>query len=115
MSSTDSDSSLIIMEFGNSTKNVCMCVSVSIVLILLIIMTPLHKFMMSSVIGRFAVLSILGYSLYYNITQTTRFSTHFDVSLLGGQWDHMKTNIICSWTLSVFIFMLFFSVLKTFL
>lgn len=111
---SSNESSRTIMEFGKSTKNVCMCVSVSIVLILIITMTPLHKFMMSSAIGRFAVLSILGYALYYNISQTNRFSSHFDISLLDGQWDHKKTNVICSWTLTVFIFMLFYSVLRTF-
>lgn len=107
-------SSQTIMEFGQSTKNVCMCVSMSILLIVFVMMTPISKFMLSSMIGRAIVLSILGYTLFYSVMQTNKFSTHFNISLLGGEWDHMKTNVVCSWTLNVFIFMLFFSVLKTF-
>lgn len=107
-------SSQKIMEFGQSTKNVCMCVSLSIFLIVFVMMTPISSFMMSSMIGRGIILAILGYTLYYSVMQTNKFSSHFNVSFLGGEWDHMKSNLICSWTLNIFIFMLFFSVLKTF-
>lgn len=108
-------SSQTIMEFGQSTKNVCMCVSLSILLIVFIMLTPISKFMMSSMMGRVIVLGILGYTLFYSVMQTHKFSSHFNISFLGGEWDHMKTNVVCSWTLNIFIFMLFVSVLNTFL
>lgn len=107
-------SSQTIMDFGQSTKNVCMCVSISILLIVFIMMTPINKFMLSSMLGRAVVLVMLGYTLFYSVMQTNKFSSHFNISFFGGEWDHMKTNVVCSWTLNIFIFMLFFSVLKTF-
>lgn len=107
-------SSQKIIEFGQSTKNVCMCVSLSILLIVFIMMTPINSFMVSSMIGRAIILAILGYTLFYSVMQTNKFSSNFKISFLSGDWDHMKTNAVCSWTLNVFIFMLFFSVLKTF-
>lgn len=108
-------SSQTIMDFGQSTKNICMCVSLSILLIVFIMLTPISKFMMASMMGRLIVLAILGYTLFYSMMQTNKFSSHFDVSFLDGEWDHMKTNVVCSWTLNIFIFMLFVSVLNTFL
>jgi hypothetical protein len=106
--------SLTIVEFGRSTRNVCLCVSVAIILILLFIMSPINKFILSSRVGKLAILIILGYAIFYNISQTTKFSNKFDISLISGEWDHMKTNMICSWILTLFIIILFYNVFKTF-
>lgn len=109
----DTDS-ITIVDFGRSTKNVCICVSFAIILIIIFMMTPISKLIYSSMFGRFIILIILGYALYSNMLQTTKFSYRFDISLISGDWDHKKTNVVCSWVFSLFIFILFYTILKTF-
>ena len=104
----------LIIEYAKTTKNICACVSVSIFLILLFILSPLNKFILTSMIGKISILILLGYVLFINITKTTNFSKQFHIDLIKGSWSPIKSNILCSYVFSIFIFVLFVSVLKTF-
>ena len=68
-------SSLIIIEYAKTTKNVCLCISISAFLILLFIMTPLNSFLLSSIFGKVIILTLLGYTIFYNVTKTNKFAT----------------------------------------
>ena len=57
--------------YSNGTKNVCICTIISILLILLFIISPLNKFIIASMFGKIAILSILAFALYKNIIETT--------------------------------------------
>ena len=102
----------IIIEFAKTTQNVCMCTGVSIFFILLFTMTPLNTFLLSSIIGKIIILTLLGYTLYYSISKTNHFSNKFNVSLTSGNWHAIKTNIICSYIFSLFLLVLMLSVIR---
>ena len=101
-----------IIEYAKSTKNVCMCLGISIFLIILFMMTPLNSFMLSSIFGKVIIITLLGYTIYYNTSQTNKFSKNFNMSLLSGNWDELKTNIICSYIFSLFLLVLLLSVIR---
>ena len=105
-------SSTMVVEFAKSTQNVCMCLGISIVFIILFIMTPLNSFLLSSIFGKVIILTLLGYTLYYNVNQTNKFSNNFNISLTDGNWDVLKTNIVCSYVFSAFLLVLMLSVIR---
>ena len=105
-------SSTMVVEFAKSTQNVCMCLGISIVFIILFIMTPLNSFLLSSIFGKVIILTLLGYTLYYNVMQTNKFSNNFNISLTDGNWDVLKTNIVCSYVFSAFLLVLMLSVIR---
>lgn len=115
-SSNDYNVKTQIIEFLKSTKNTCMCLSISMFLILLFILSPLDNFLMSSIFGKVMILTLLGYTLYYNLTKTNNFynkvKNDFNISLFSGNWDALKTNITCSYVFSAFLIILILSVIR---
>jgi hypothetical protein len=105
-------SSTMVVEFAKSTQNVCMCLGISIFFVILFMMTPLNSFLLSSIFGKVIILTLLGYTLYYNISQTNKFSNNFNISLTSGNWDVLKTNIVCSYVFSLFLLVLMVSVIR---
>lgn len=102
----------LIIEYAKSTQNVCICVSISMFLIVLFMMTPLNTFLLSSIFGKVIILALLGYTLYYNVSNTNKFSNNVDVNVTSGIRNAVKTNIICSYTFSFFLLVLMFSVIR---
>ena len=107
-------SSSMIIEFTKSTQNVCICVGLSMLFILIFMMSPLNSFMLSSIFGKVIILTLLGYTLYYNTTQTNKFSKNFNVNIWNQNetWKQIKTNIICSYIFSLFLLVLIISVIR---
>lgn len=106
MSSQDKD---ILINYSNGTKNVCTCTIASIFLILVFIISPLNKFFIASVFGKIVILGILLFALIKNVSVTFDFSKQIDFS---GDWNSLKTNILCSYLFSAFIIILILSVLN---
>jgi len=102
----------IVIEFAKSTQNVCICSTLSIFFIILFMMTPLNTFLLSSIFGKIIILSLLGYTLYYNVSKTNKFSNNFNINLSSGNWDALKTNITCSYIFSFFLLVLMISVIR---
>ena len=75
-------SSSIIIEYAKSTQNVCLCISISAFLILLFIMTPLNSFLLSSIFGKVIILTLLGYTVFYNVTKTNIASSYIFTGFL---------------------------------
>ena len=103
-----SNSNSILSEYTVNSKNVCLCTTVAIFLIILFIISPLNNFILVSIPGKLLIAGILAYTLYKNYMVTNKLAQNTIMS------DNLKTNIICSYILSVFILLLFFSVLQSF-
>lgn len=101
--------------YSNNSKNVCICTTVSIILILLFVISPLNKFFIASLFGKFAAILILAYALYQNYTNTENLSKTSNIYLFKGEWSPLKTNILCGYIFSFFILLLFFSIVKNML
>ena len=105
-------STLMIIEFSKSTQNVCMCLGLSVILIVLFIITPLNTFMLSSIFGKVIIMTLLGYTLYYNTQQTNKFVKNFNINIWNDNWGPLKTNVLCSYIFSVFLLGLIISVIR---
>ena len=107
-------SSITVVEFAKSTQNVCMCLGLSIFFIILFMMTPLNSFVLSSIFGKVIILTLLGYTLYYNIIQTNKFTHNFNINVWNNNavWDPLKTNVLCSYIFSLFLLVLILSVIR---
>ena len=108
-----SKTSILIVQYAKATQNVCMCLSISIFLIILFILSPLNKFLLTSIFGKVIILLLLGFTIFYNVTQTNKFSKDFNVSISSGNWDTIKTNVVYSYVFSIFLLILFVTVLKS--
>jgi hypothetical protein len=100
-----------LIDYSSGTKNVCICTIVSILLILIFIVSPVSNFIIASLFGKFLILAILTFVLYKNISITFAFSKNVG-GIFNGEWSALKTNILCSYTFSIFIGILIFSVLN---
>lgn len=111
---TNNSSTLMIIEFSKATQNVCMCLGLSVFFIILFMVTPLNTFMLSSIFGKVIILTLLGYTLYYNTQQTNKFVNNFNVNLWNddSNWNPLKTNVLCSYIFSVFLLGLIISVIR---
>jgi hypothetical protein len=107
-------SSLMIIEFSKSTENVSICLGISVLFIILFMMTPLNSFMLSSIFGKVVILTLLGYTLYYNTEQTNKLVKLLNINIWNENesWSPIKTNIICSYIFSFFMLVLILSVIK---
>ena len=105
-------SSSIIIEYAETTQNVCLCISISAFLIILFIMTPLNSFLLSSIFGKVIILTLLGYTIFYNVTKTNKFAKNFNIDFASGEWDPIKTNIACSYVFTGFLLVLMLAVFQ---
>ena len=111
-------STLMIIEFSKATQNVCMCIGLSVIFIMIFMMTPLNTFLLSSIFGKVVILTLLGYTLYYNTQQTNKFVNNFpkftnmNIWNENSNWCPLKTNILCSYMFSVFLLVLILSVIR---
>jgi hypothetical protein len=99
-----------LIQYSDGTKNVCMCTIISIFLIFIFIVSPVNNFVLASMLGKLIILLILAFALYKNLSITFNFSKN--IGMFEGEWNNTKTNVICSYLFSAFIFILIFSVLK---
>ena len=106
------DSSSIITNYAKSSKNICLISTISICLILIFIFSPLNQFIMTSIIGKIVILIILSYAVFQNINITNHFSQKIDTHMKNNNnYNSIRTNIICSYVFSIFLFILVISVL----
>ena len=109
---SSSFASIMVVEYAKATQNVCTSLAVAIFLIILFMMTPINSFLLSSIFGKIIILILLGYIIYYNIQQTNKFSKEFNISLTSGNWNAIKSNISCSYIFTLFVVILFLSVVR---
>ena len=111
---TNTNTNLVI-QYAKTTQNICLCLGVAGLLIIIFILSPLNSFFMASVIGKALILSLLVYMMYYNIQQTNQFAHNFDINFFNDNvsWGPVKTNVLCSYVYTAFLFFLTVSVLRS--
>jgi hypothetical protein len=110
----DSDNHFSVTTFTNDTKKICTCSAISIFLIILFIISPLSNFFVASSFMKIVTLTILGYIIYLNNKQTELLklvNNHANNEKIHSQ---LNVNIICSYTFTFFIGLLFIFVIKSF-
>jgi protein-S-isoprenylcysteine O-methyltransferase Ste14 len=97
-----------INDYVQSSKTICLSTTVAVLLIFIFVISPLKQFMFSSIVGRLAILTILGYALFRN-SQIT-----YGLFKITSSTAPKGSNLLCSGFFSIFILILFLSVVKTF-
>jgi len=98
--------------YSNNSKNICVCTAISIIIIFLFVISPLKQHLFVSMSGKIVALLILAYVLVKNYMNTNYFSQSTNSNLLKGEWNSIKTNILCSYVFSFFILLLIFTLIK---
>ena len=83
----DTNTNLVI-QYAKTTQTICLC------------------------LGEALILCLLAYMMYYNIQQTNQFANSFNITFLNinDNWGPIKTNVLCSYLYTVFLFFLTVSV-----
>ena len=98
----------MINDFSKITQHVSICLGLSVIFILLFIVTPLNTYLF----GKIIVVTLLGYTLFYNTQQTNKFVSNFNVDMFSSDWNPIKTNILYSYLFSICLFVLIVSLFR---
>lgn len=97
-----------------NTNRVCSCAAFAIFLIVLFILSPLSNYFLTSVFMKIVTLLLLGYTIYLNVQQTDYLSKASASNKKEELRQQFTINIICSYTFTLFIGLLFLFVVKSF-
>jgi hypothetical protein len=106
------NSTITIEHFANTTKNICLTSTISIILILLFIVSPLRKILFISIIGKIGIIILLSVCLYIILNTTFKFINENEISFINSEWNELKSNLLCNYVFSFFLFVLLFYVIK---
>ena len=106
--------SSMIVKYAQSTQTVCLYLCVAIFLIILFVLSPLNTYFLTGFFSKVIILLLLGYTIFYNISQTNKFANDFNISIFSGNWSTIKTNIAYSYIFTGFLLILMFTVAKKF-
>lgn len=94
------------------TKKVCMCTFISIFIVILFILSPLSNFFKTSLFMKLIALIVLAYSIYLSIFQANILKSASRMNENPQLTSQINVNIICSYTFTVFLCLLFIFILK---
>jgi hypothetical protein len=98
----------------NTSRDISTYIGVSIVLILIFIISPISRYYYISLLGKCLVLFVLAFAIYKNTMNTNDLSSMMKGSMVDGNWDEVKTNVVCGYILSFFILVLLFTIFQRF-
>jgi hypothetical protein len=101
--------------FTDVTKKICIFSFIAIILILLFLISPLSSFYKTSIAMKIIIIILLIYIIYLNNSQINLLKK-VEPSLNAPEIkSQLNTNIICSYFFTVFIVLLLFFIIKSFL
>jgi hypothetical protein len=106
--------SSMIVKYAQSTQTVCLYLCIAIFLIILFVLSPLNTYFLTGLFSKVIILLLLGYTIFYNISQTNKFANDFNITIFSGNWSTIKTNIAYSYIFTGFLLILMFTVAKKF-
>ena len=106
------DQSRFLISYAESTKQMCIYTSFAVMLIIIFIMSPLSNITVISFLGKFAIIMLLGYIIFKNVSNTLYFTNEYNVDFSTTEWGQVKTNIVCGYIFSLFLVCLLFAVLR---
>lgn len=111
----DTDTPFNLTIFTDVTKKVCMCSFSAIILIILFIISPLSNFFKTSVVMKIIIIIILLYTIYLNNLQINFLQKAQPSISYPESKSQINTNIMCSYIFTIFIGLLLFFVIKSFI
>lgn len=111
----DSSTPFNLMLFTDSTKKVCLCSASSIFIIILFIISPLSKFFKTSLFMKVISLILMVYTIYLNSIQIDSLRKATSTVKSEQIKSQLNMNLLCSYIFTIFIGLLIFFVIKSFL
>ena len=102
-----------ITNYVKNSRSISLFVVLSIFFIFIFMFSPLNNTTIAF-IGKLSILILLGFAFYKNCYITFHFSKDSNLVFTQGSWNNEKTNVVCSYVLSLFILLLLFRVVKSF-
>ena len=101
-------------ELSFYTKKNCLCTFTSILIVVLFVLSPLHKFIRTSLFMKLIAVLVLMYTIYLSALQIGVLQTNLDSDSeeLNSQ---VSMNINCNYIFMIFLGLLLFFLLKSFL
>jgi len=103
-----------ISGYNDNTKTICLCTLFSIIIVILFILSPLSNFFKTSLFMKFFALIILAYTIYLILIQTNNLKGVLNIDKPEHITSQINTNIICSYIFTIFLIILFISIIKSF-
>lgn len=100
--------------YNDHTKTICFCSFVSIIIVILFILSPLSNFFKTSLFMKLFALIILGYTIYLILIQTNNLKGIINTDKPEHITAQISTNIVCSYVFTIFLVILFISIIKSF-
>jgi hypothetical protein len=103
-----------ISGYNDHTKTICLCSFVSIIIVILFIVSPLSNFFKTSLFMKLFALIILAYTIYLILIQTNNLKGILYTEKPEHITAQISTNIMCSYIFTIFLVILFISIIKSF-
>ena len=103
-----------ISGYNDQTKTICLCSLTSIIIVILFIISPLSNLFKTSLFMKMFALIILAYTIYLNLIQTNNLKGVTSTNKPEHITAQINTNIICSYIFTIFLVILFISIIKSF-
>jgi hypothetical protein len=104
----------LITQYAKTTQNVTILVGIAIFLVILFVLSPINTLYYPAFCGKVIIMVLLGYTIFYNIVQTNKFTKDFNVDIWSGEWNIVKTNIVYSYVFNMFLLILMITILNKF-
>ncbi len=102
-----------VINYTNASLKSYKCLAISTFLIIVFIFSPINSFLLSSLIGKIIILTLLSYTVFYNLRVTNNFTNKSKIKLTSGNWTIIKTNIILSYIFTIFLLALIVAIIRT--
>ena len=103
-----------ISGYNDHTKTICLCSFSAIIIVILFILSPLSNFFKTSLFMKLFALIILAYTIYLILIQTNNLKGILHTDKPEHITGQINTNIICSYIFTIFLVILFISIIKSF-
>ena len=103
-----------LLGYNDQTKTICLCSFVSMMIVILFILSPLSNFFKTSLFMKLLAIIILGYTIYLILIQTNNLKGILNTEKPEHITSQISTNIICSYIFTLFLVILFISIIKSF-
>lgn len=100
--------------YNDNTKKMCFCSFISIILVTLFIISPLSNFFKTSLFMKLVALLLIGYTIYLNYLQTNSLRHAYSQTQSEKLISQLNINILCSYTFTIFLGVLWIFVVKSF-
>jgi len=102
-----------ISGYNDHTKTICLCSFASIIIVILFIISPLSNFFKTSLFMKLFALIILAYTIYLILIQINNLKGVTSTNKPEHITAQINTNIICSYIFTIFLVILFISLIIT--